>query len=296
MCMLRPLRRRMNTNSRMRHGGTRSRSVIRRAFNSGSWTLALAAIIALGVGFALWPKLSRFAQDRYEDVSFALAPSGANAFAIGEKHFNGQDVAQYDITRAAHYFYTAERLDPSLPYVHHELARIAFLDGDFADAMTQIDTQIALHGDQTPNSYYVRGLIEGYMSDYVDAAKDYEQFLQFDPHNWAGINDYSWVLLKAGRPQDAAVATEEGLQYFPDNPWLLNSSAIALYEIGDLKKAQARAQAAEAAVLRVSQAEWLHSYPGNDPAIAGEGIASFKQAVADNMHRIALAIASSTVQ
>jgi tetratricopeptide (TPR) repeat protein len=235
-------------------------------------------------------------KDTYEDVTYKIFPSAERAYALGEEHFNGQNSKEYDIERAEYYFMEALKLDPSITYVHHELARIFFLRGDFVDAMTQINSQIAQHGDKTVNSYYVRGLIEGYMGNYRDSAKDYERFLKSDPHNWAAINDYSWVLLKAGRAQDAKVATEEGLKYFPNNAWLLNSNSIARYELGDLKGAQEKAQHAWAQVQKVSEAQWLRSYPGNDPAVAGQGIETFKKAVADNMHSIDAAIASSTVQ
>ena len=259
------------------------------------------AILALGiavviVGYMSMPTLSRMAVGVHEDISFWFSPTPELAFEYGERHFDGQDVRNYDIGRAARYFHKAAALDHSLQYVHHELARVAFLRGDFGTAMTHINVQIALHGDDTPNSYYVRGLIEGYMGDYASAAKDYEYFLKFSPTNWAGINDYAWVLLKAERFEDAAKATEDGLKYFPDNPWLLNSSAIALYELGDLPKAKARADKAWVAVQKVQEPEWLHSYPGNDPAIAGEGIATFRSAVQANMHRIETALASSTIQ
>ncbi len=232
----------------------------------------------------------------YEDVSYALYPGPQKAYAFGERHFNGQDVHNYDIRRAEYFFREALTYDADMLYLHHQMARIYFLRGDFGDAMTQINAQIATHGDDTPNSYYVRGLIEGYMGDYASAADDYEYFLKFSPTNWAGINDYAWVLLKAERFEDAAKATEEGLKYFPDNPWLLNSSAIALYETGNLTLAHERAQKAWDAVQKVSEKEWLHSYPGNDPAIAGDGMTTFRTAVSDNMHRIELALASSTVQ
>ena len=250
-------------------------------------------VVFAGLNFV---RIRASAENWYEDTSFALAPSGEKAFEIGERHFGGQDVNNYDVRRAAKYFQKAKALDPNLLYVHHELARIAFLHGDFGTAMAQIDTQIAMHGKETPNSYYVRGLIEGYMGDYASAAKDYEEFLKVDPHNWAAVNDYAWVLLKDNRPQEAADATEEALKYFPENPWLLNSSAIALYEIGEIEKALERVQKAWAHVQNVQEKEWLHSYPGNDPAIAGEGISTFRGAVSENMHRIELAVASSTVQ
>jgi len=255
------------------------------------------ALIVIGLIAGVFiSAFSTVAHNIYEDVAFFIAPSAGRAFADGERHFDAQEPGQYDIAQAEYFFQKAARLDPSFPYVHHELARIYFLRGDFGGAMTQIDVQIAEHGTSTPNSYYVRGLIEGYMGDYADSAKDYEKFLRFDPHDWAAINDYSWVLLKAGRAKDAAAATAEGLNYFPDNPWLLNTSAIALYESGHAKEARARAQAAVAAGAQLTEREWLHAYPGNDPKIAAEGIAALRQAAADNVHRIDTALAGSAVQ
>lgn len=259
-------------------------------------SLGAICVTVLVVGYLFTPLALRIARNAVEDINFRLHPSGELAYEYGERHFDGQNPRTYDVRRAEWFFREALALDPSLVYVHHELARIAFLRGDFGSAMSQIDTQISLHASSTPNSYYVRGLIEGYMGDYASSAKDYETFLKVDPQNWAAINDYSWVLLKANRFKDAAAATENGLKYFPNNPWLLNSSAIALYETGDLQKARMRAEAAERYVQGVSEAQWLHSYPGNDPGIASEGIATFRTAVAENMHRIDVALASSTVQ
>jgi tetratricopeptide (TPR) repeat protein len=198
---------------------------------------------------------------------------------------------------AASYFFTqAAQMDPKLPYVYHELARISFLGGDFTKAMAQIDFQISMHGDSEPNSYYIRGLIEGYMGDYADSAKDYEHFLTFDPNDWAAMNDYSWVLLKANRPQDAADVLVRGLALFPDNPWLLNSYATALYELGQFHGALEAATHAENAAQNVTDADWLHAYPGNNPNVADEGITQLRESIADNVHTIELALVPHAVQ
>lgn len=267
-------------------------SYSRSSFTFWGALIVVGIILAFSVG--LFSNARAMAEIGYEKIVLHFSPSAELAFDYGSKHFNGQDPLHYDIDAAEYFFREAFELDPSLPYIHHEIARIHFLRGDFADAFTEISVQIAEHGSSTPNSYYVRGLIEGYMGMYDSAAEDYEEFLEVDPRNWAAINDYAWVLLKAGRHKDAAVATEEGLKYFPNNPWLLNSSAIALYELGDLKKAHERAQKAAQYVQNVQENEWLHSYPGNDPAVAGQGIATFRAAVAENMQRIQTALASST--
>ena len=227
---------------------------------------------------------------------FAIHPTAERAFFYAERHFDAQNTQDYNIERAQFFFRKSALLDPTLPYLDHELARIAFLQGDFKRALALINLQISLHGNETPNSYYIRGLIEGYMGLYQASALDYETFLKADPQNWAAMNDYAWVLLKANRYQDAAVVTSRGLELFPKNPWLLNSRAIALYEMNAFTAAYASAQEASAALGTITEQQWLHAYPGNDPRLAGEGVASLKKSISDNMHMMALAVGTSTVQ
>ena len=232
----------------------------------------------------------------WEDGMYALAPSATRAFAYGERHFNARNASAYDIERAAYFFGKAADIDSTYPYLYHELARIAFLKGEFETAMALINMQIAQMGDNAPNSYYIRALIEGYKGEYAASAKDYEYFLKFHPTNWAANNDYAWVLLKAGRAQEAKLATARALKWFPDNPWLLNTSATALYETHEYAEALRAAQKASAEVAKLSEAAWLQAYPGNDPRIANKGITAFKKAVEDNIHSITLVLASNTVQ
>jgi tetratricopeptide (TPR) repeat protein len=250
--------------------------------------IALALAIIVGARYLREPMI-----DWYEDISLALFPSGEKAFAYAERHFSSSRYPEdYDVNRARLLFLQAVHLDPSLLYVHHELARIYFLHSDFVDAMSQIDVQIELYGDTTPNSYYVRGLIEAYMGDYADSANDYAHFLPFDPNDWAPRNDYAWVLLKAGRAKDALPVLAAGLLEYPQNPWLLNSDATALYELGDTQDALSQARKALVALETLTPGQWSGAYPGNDPAIAPEGVAAFKQAVAENIQTILAATSS----
>lgn len=255
----------------------------------------LIILLALGA-FAAWQTASQDLRNFFEDAGYFVNPTASRAFTYGERHFSSRDPAGYDIDRAEYFFNLAATKDSGIPYLYHELARVAFLKGDFGKALGFINAQITLYGDMAPNSYYVRGLIEGYMGSYDAAAKDYEHYLEFDPHNWAALNDYAWVLLKAGRAKDAAEATFTGLGIHPDNPWLLNSNATALYELGDYRGAFVQVGKASSALQSLTEGEWLRAYPGNDPKIAAAGITAFKKAVAENIHTIELALASSTVQ
>ncbi|HWO07160.1 MAG TPA: hypothetical protein VNM40_01095 [Candidatus Paceibacterota bacterium] len=221
-----------------------------------------------------------------EDIEYARAPSAARAYEIAQTHFNAVDASEYDILRAEYYFREALRLDPSMPLVRHELARIAFLRGLFSSALWLIDEEIRLNPEPSPSSYYMRALIKGFSQDYLGAVEDYETYFALAPANWGAINDYAWVLLKASAPSVALEALEWGLREWPNNPWLLNSTAIALFELGRYEEAREAASRAAAEVEHVTRAEWLYAYPGNDPLVAGEGLAAFQEAVRANLEKI----------
>jgi len=258
--------------------------------------IAIIVCAALAVAYTSFGTIRESIIDTYENAAYAIDPSPERAFAYGERHFDASDPANYDIARAQYFFQLAAAKNVTLPYLYHELARISFLNGDFDRALAQINLQIGMHGDTQPNAYYVRGLIEGYMGDYANAASDYSQFLQFEPHNWAAKNDDAWVLLKAGRYQDALAISQSGLLDTPDNPWLLNSEATALYELGDYGQAISADTLAAQWAQHVTPQEWETAYPGNDPAVAPQGIVSLQSAIATNMHSISLAFAPNTVQ
>ncbi|KKW45831.1 hypothetical protein A3C21_02925 [Candidatus Kaiserbacteria bacterium RIFCSPHIGHO2_02_FULL_59_21] len=65
----------------------------------------------------------------YERAALALAPSSERASAYGERHFDAERPAFYDIARAEYFYEKAVELDDQYPYAHHQLARISFLRG-----------------------------------------------------------------------------------------------------------------------------------------------------------------------
>ncbi|OGG80305.1 hypothetical protein A3A39_03485 [Candidatus Kaiserbacteria bacterium RIFCSPLOWO2_01_FULL_54_13] len=257
--------------------------------------LALAFVIAVAYLDAV-PTLSTGLRNAYEDISYKLAPSAEKAFKYGERHFDSRHPAAYDINRAEYFFERAAAEDPTIPYLYHEFARISFLKKNFKRALGQINFQIGMHGKSARNSFYVRGLIEGYMGRYEEAARDFKVFLEAYPRNWAAVNDYAWVLLKSGRTEEAIEAVREALKYFPDNPWLLNTYASALYEIGDLDTARFVARSSATAAMHVSENDWLTAYPGNDPAIARTGLIEFQDSIRRNMHTILLTASKRGLQ
>jgi thioredoxin-like negative regulator of GroEL len=262
------------------------RHVSRQQIN-GAWKLAGAIFVILITAiFILHYRLI----DGYEVFSIRYFPNAERAYQYGSEHFSESKPNEYNPTKAEEFFKVAAQLDPKYPYVNHQLARLEFLQGHYNSALAYINTQIEIFGTSTPNSYYVRGLIEGYKEDYLASIKDYKIYIAADPTNWAATNDLAWVFLKANKPKDALEAINKVLPYWPENPWLLNSKATALYELGRLEEAHTAAAAAMQAVSKLRPKDWSYAYPGNDPLIGDIGLAQFQKAVIDNMHTIELAL------
>jgi tetratricopeptide (TPR) repeat protein len=232
----------------------------------------------------------------YETYMLRLFPSAQRAFQYGENHFSSKKPRFYDVRVAESFFNRAITLNPDLPLLNHELSRVAFLRGDYNLAIARINRELSDNTAPSPTSYYMRGLIEGYMGDYDQAVDDYGRFLQTFTNNWAAINDYAWVLIKANRYAEAHSALVRGIALFPENAWLLNSDATALFEMGSTSDALIAARGAHARVENITRAQWLTAYPGNDPHSADQGIQTLRRSIEANIHMIEAALASSTIQ
>lgn len=227
--------------------------------------------------------------------AYRLSPTAEEALALGQMHFDSHRPALYDIDEAQKYLEEAYKMNPRLRAVNHELGRIAFLRGEFDTALSYLDAEIEMYGETMPRAFYVRGLIQGFRGEYDAAALDYLVYLKYDPESWAAINDYSWVLLKSRHQQQAAEVLEKGLEYSPNNPWLLNNASIAYYELGNYQKSQEMAMFAQHYAESLTADSWLTAYPGNDPKVAQEGIVALRQSIADNMHMAARALSVSAI-
>jgi tetratricopeptide (TPR) repeat protein len=226
----------------------------------------------------------------HEDANFALYPTAQTAYEIAMKHFDANNPGEYDMQRALHYFEETASIDPAFRHVHHQLARIYFIRGSFEQALAQINTELRGTDSPDPASYYIKGLILGFMGSYENAAIFYRKYLEHNPNNWAGLNDYAWVLLRADHPHEALDAVTRGLVTSPHNPWLLNSKATALYELKLYNDALTAAKDAIEAADNTTPTMWYAAYPGNDPAIAHEGIQKMRRATRDNYEKIAATI------
>jgi tetratricopeptide (TPR) repeat protein len=168
-------------------------------------------------------------------------------------------------------------------YASHQLARLAFLEGSFDEALLLINQQIQQHGTSFMSSYYIRGLIHGYRKEYAEAERDFSFFLEWDPENWAALNDLAWIHFAQGDYISAKETAGKGLVVDPHNPWLLTMRGMSRFNLDDLLGAKDDLERAQKEAQRLDERDWERAYPGNDPRIASAGIASVQKTIEMNL-------------
>jgi len=167
---------------------------------------------------------------------------------------------------------------------------IDFLEGKSVAAIHKFNKQIEYFGDESPNVYYMLGLTYGYKArqseakrDWQHAEENFKKFLEFHPESPWTRTDLSWVYFSQGKYEEMVPVLEEGLEYEPEHPWLLNMYGLALLNTGERELAnQYFLQAAiEADKLKIE--DWGKAYPGNDPRVWEQGLSEFKEAIWRNI-------------
>jgi len=227
--------------------------------------------------YSLWPRLG------LENIATAINPTDPKLqFAIGDYYFGR---GAYDIARAKKYFQTTIALDERYPRAHYQLSRISFIQGNLNRALKEIDRELELYPD-FKRSYYIRGLTYGYRKELEKAAADFEEFLRWKPESWASHNDLAWIYFQMGEYEKALRTAEEGLQYYSLNAWLLNSQGVALLNLERKDEARLAFEKALPLAMAMSPLEWGRAYPGNNPEIYPEGLASMQESIKKNLELI----------
>lgn len=233
------------------------------------WLLVFVSLIL--VFTAKQDFLANFIWQKYRSPNLALliVRNDADlAMFIGNYYFNG---GNYDLGKAKAAFEKALRIDSSVLGPRYQLARVYFLNGDYAGALDFINEELKLHPD-FKRSHYVRGLIYGYNGDLARAEEDFKMFLEWDPRSWAGYNDLAWIYFRQGNYLKVKETALTGLQWNSDNPWLLTSYGVAMLNTGERKTAGAILTKALSAAQKLTLEDWQKAYPGNHPSIAPEGL------------------------
>lgn len=238
-------------------------------------TIPGAGKLSIVVGFA-----------KKNDLPAILVPysffDASIAHFLGLFYFSSE---HYDTDRAEKYYRRAISLSPDDALAHYQLGRIAFIRGRFAEAHQFNDRALEIDPENF-RSYYMRGLIAGYEHNYKAAAEAFYTFIQYDSIGWAGYNDLSWIYFQDGNFAAAQEVAEIGLGYSPRNPWLLNSVGVALLAQGRSNEAQPYFAQAFNRLLEMKPEDWGIAYPGNDPSIYAQGLASMRESVQHNLELV----------
>ena len=246
----------------------------------------LIVTVLSGVFYYSRGEVSSYVWDNYHilpSVAMVFNNDATLSLEIGNHYFNAYGGGAYDLEKAKLYFNRALELDPNVKDAWHQLARIDFLEGNFNKALFKINTQIELHGDGLMSSYYIRGLIFGYMELFSEAEKDFLVFLEWDKKNWAVHNDLAWVYFSEGEYQKAVDIARKGLLYNKINPWLLNILGVSLINVGEIVEAKKILELALENADILDEADWHKAYPGNNPNVGIQGLNEMKEAIQYNI-------------
>lgn len=204
-------------------------------------------------------------------------PSGK--FVLANFYFGG---GAYNIDKARSLYESILKERPDYPGANYQLGRVYFIKGDFSAAWYFIEREIKYHPD-FPKSYYMRGLVFGYVDALHIAEKDFLKFLSYKADSWAGWNDLAWVYFKKGDFRLMEAASRTGLMHSPNNPWLLNSLGLALYNQDRAEEARNLFAASALKFEDIGPSGWGKAYPGNDPRIYKEGFNETLKTVRNNL-------------
>lgn len=249
--------------------------------------ILVAVIVFSALTFMNRNTLALTLWEQYELPRVALALNSSNidlAMQLGNYYFGGGD---YDIEKSEQSYRQAVAIDDRVLWGHYQLARILFVKGEFGEALKEINLELEANPENL-RALYVRGLIYGYSGQVDEAILDFERFVEWAPKEWAGYNDLSWLLSKAGRYEEARGVINEALQNVyrgDENPWLLNSLGLAELNLGNLREARTAFSKALTFAGSLTEEEWQKSYPGNDPDGLSGGLNAFREAIGENLRR-----------
>lgn len=249
--------------------------------------VTLATFFVLATAEALSAVTSRSVQYSLE------ATATMTAFERGQYYFNADDdpSGPYDLMRARQAYVeavTASSTGNVLAW--YQLGRIDFIEGRFDSALFKFEKQREYFGDTVPNVYYMIGLTYGFKArrtnngdDWQKGIEAFEHYITFEPVvPWPRV-DLSWLYFSQGRFEEMIPILEEGLNYSPQNPWLLNMYGLALLNTGKSEEALSAFEEADFYAADVTEEKWGKSYPGNNPSDWGVGLASFKDVIKKNI-------------
>ena len=241
---------------------------------------------------------ARYVWERYQDGSLALSlgrTDASLALQIGEYYFGNQAMLgvsgaprPYDLKTAGRAFKKASAINPLQPLAHYMLARIEFIGSDFDAALQDLNMELALN-PEFKRTLYMRGLTFTYRGsggDYARAESDFQEFIAWAPTEWAGYNDFAFVLGKDKKYSAAMAIAKEGIAKADGgatNPWLWDLLGVMQLNLNEPSSALASFLNARTYAASLSSVDWQRAYPGNSPSTSQSGVGAMQAGIGRNI-------------
>ena len=202
-------------------------------------------------------------------------------FKLGNIFF-GDIPALYNLNLAQRFYIMAAypMVGKAPLFAHYQLSRTYFIQGNLLDALDEALNELILY-PENDRTYYIIGLTYGYMNREHEAIGAFTKFIKKNPSSWAARNDKAWLQFRIG-DITGGLETIEPVSTLV-NPWVQNTYGTLLMNAGRPKEAEQAFLRASEIIGKYSNESWGNAYPGNDPRIYDNGLASMQQSITSNL-------------
>ena len=204
-------------------------------------------------------------------------------YIIGMTFF-GKVPRLYNVTLAQFFFTQASYplLGKPYPYAHYQLARTYFIQGELQGAIQEANHELTLHPELS-KSYYLLALTYGYNRQEDLAIKTFTTYIEKNPGTWAARNDKAWLQFRIGDIDGAIATLTPVIDTNKGNAWVQNSYGVMLMNKERYSEAKVALTYAKTASDHMTEKDWGHAYPGNDPRVYAEGLSAMKASITSNL-------------
>ena len=195
----------------------------------------------------------------------------------------------HELVKAEKFYRQAVTLDPKIANTHYQLARVYFIQGRFQPALAEVNNELMVN-PANYRSYYIRGLILGFIGKNKEAEADFKTFIKSpfskETNGWGGYNDLAWVLLRQSKNEEALKILKEAEKQFPNNVWIENGLGGTYLALKNYKKSKEYYESALEGARKLTIEDWLIAYPAHDPKAAEEGVKQVIKGIERNLSRL----------
>ena len=167
-------------------------------------------------------------------------------------------------------------------YAHYQLSRTYFIQGELWKALDEAKEELITYPEDT-TTYYIIGLTYGYLGLNHEAIEAFSVYIDTHPETWAGRNDKAWLQFKIGDIDGAIQTIKPIAENFRYTPWVQNTYCALLVTKKDITEAEKVCTQAKKIIDNMTDKDWGHAYPGNDPDVYHQGLLAMRKSIEENI-------------